>query len=76
MYLHPKVLRMEEKSFRIIKYLFEMYYKRFDILPKEIQKRVDKNNSKERVICDYIAGMTDSSALEEYQKFTEPFSRV
>ena len=30
-----------------------------------IEKR---GEPKERVVCDYIAGMTDGYALEEYQK--------
>jgi dGTPase len=31
---------------------------------------------KERVICDYIAGMTDRYALDEYKKLFEPYERV
>jgi dGTPase len=27
-------------------------------------------------ICDYIAGMTDRYAQDEYQKLYEPFERV
>jgi dGTPase len=33
-------------------------------------------DSKERIVCDYIAGMTDRFALEEYKKLTDPFERV
>jgi dGTP triphosphohydrolase len=29
-----------------------------------------------RVICDYIAGMTDRYAIEEFEKLTEPSVRV
>ena len=31
---------------------------------------------KEKVICDYIAGMTDRYALDEYKKLFEPYERV
>ena len=42
-----------------------------NLLPKEYLKyNLEKinNKSKERVISDYIAGMTDRFALEEYKK--------
>jgi dGTPase len=28
------------------------------------------------IVCDYIAGMTDRYALDEYKKFFEPYERV
>jgi dGTPase len=30
----------------------------------------------ERTICDYIAGMTDRFALDEYKRLFEPYERV
>ncbi|MCS7180516.1 MAG: deoxyguanosinetriphosphate triphosphohydrolase [bacterium] len=71
MYTHPKVIRMTEKGGRIIKELFEAYYKEPRQLPYHIQKRIEKEK-KEIVICDYIAGMTDRFALSEYQKLFDP----
>jgi len=35
-----------------------------------------KQKSKELIICDYIAGMTDRYALYEYKKMFDPFVRV
>ena len=35
-----------------------------------------KDEVKERVICDYIAGTTDRYALDEYKKLFEPYERV
>jgi dGTPase len=31
---------------------------------------------KARVICDYIAGMTDRYVLDEYKRLFEPFERT
>ncbi|MHA2219525.1 MAG: deoxyguanosinetriphosphate triphosphohydrolase, partial [Candidatus Hodarchaeales archaeon] len=31
---------------------------------------------KERLICDYIAGMTDRYALDEYKKLFDPYEKV
>ena len=35
-----------------------------------------KKEDKHQVVCDYIAGMTDRYALDEYKKFFEPYERV
>jgi len=31
---------------------------------------------RERVVCDYIAGMTDRYALDEYKRLFDPYERV
>jgi dGTPase len=33
---------------------------------------VDRGEGKERTICDYLAGMTDRFAVEEYEKLFNP----
>lgn len=76
LYRNYKVVRMEEKAQRFIRHLFRIYLSRFDSLPKEIQSLKDESTSNERIVCDYIAGMTDRFALEEYKKLTDPFERV
>jgi dGTPase len=35
-----------------------------------------ETEGKKRLICDYLAGMTDKYALEEYQKLFDPMARV
>lgn len=76
LYKNYKVVRMEEKAQRFIRDLFRIYLSRFDSLPLEVQKLKTEEISKERIVCDYIAGMTDRFALEEYKKLTDPFERV
>ena len=45
-------------------------------LPKECQIEIDDNgHSKERVIADYIASMTDRSAVLEYRRLFDPTVR-
>jgi dGTPase len=70
LYFHPKVMEMNKKSELIIITLFEGYNKRFYLLPERYKKRIESEH-KERIICDYIAGMTDRFAIEEYNKFKE-----
>ena len=50
-----------------------MFFKQPDILPEdwgETAKKLDETELA-RLICDYIAGMTDQYALKEYQKLTD-----
>jgi dGTPase len=74
-YLHYKVERMRVKAERCITLLFETYRDNSTLLPPKYRERI-KEDDKERVICDYIAGMTDRYALDEYKRLFEPYERV
>jgi dGTPase len=84
-YKHYKVVRMEYKAEKIIQDLFEIYLKRGktidergienSILPPDVKKRM-KDDTLKRVICDYIASMTDRSIMEEYKKLFDPYEKV
>lgn len=75
LYQHYRVVRMSNKASRFITSLFNTYIERPEQLPPSKQERLKKED-KHRVICDYIAGMTDRYALDEYKKFFEPYERV
>ncbi|MCL5674354.1 MAG: deoxyguanosinetriphosphate triphosphohydrolase [Candidatus Omnitrophica bacterium] len=75
MYTHYRVMRMAEKASMIIEGLFNKYNKEPKLLPTHVHLRID-SEPKERIICDYIAGMTDRFAQEEYKKLFDPQSLV
>src|SRR5512134_2695396 len=75
MYGHYRVIRMEEKARRIIGDLFRAYCDRPAQLPPHIFVRVKQEGIK-RVVCDYVAGMTDRYAMEEYRKLFDPLAKV
>lgn len=75
LYRHYRVVRMSDKARRFLRALFEVYLSRPEQLPPGSQKRL-KAEGPHRVICDYLAGMTDRYAQSEYKKFFEPFERV
>lgn len=75
LYNHYRVIRMHDKARRFIQNLFKTYTNRPEQLPPSTKSRL-KKDGKYRVICDYIAGMTDRYALDEYKKFFEPYERV
>tara|TARA_Y100000590_G_scaffold452418_1_gene595551 strand:+ start:791 stop:1921 length:1131 start_codon:yes stop_codon:yes gene_type:complete len=69
-YNHPKLLEKRSNSEMIIFKLFEYYKKNFDKLPNDwlIKK---KSEEKQRIICDYISGMTDRYAIKLYRYIYE-----
>ncbi len=71
LYRHYRVQRMSFKADKILSELFKTYMLEPSILPNHIQDRLE-NSVPERVVCDYIAGMTDRFAIEEYQKLFDP----
>jgi dGTPase len=75
LYHHYKVERMRVKAERYISDLFRTYTKYPTLLPSKYQKKMVLFG-RERVICDYIAGMTDRFALDEYKRLFEPYERV
>lgn len=70
MYRHYKVNRMMGQASRIVSELFELFIKDPDILPTEMRIQCEGANNAHtaRIICDYIAGMTDSFAIAEHRK--------
>ncbi len=75
LYRHHKVERMRVKAESYLTQLFEAYLKHPTLLPRKHLKKME-NTVRERVICDYIAGMTDRFALDEYKRLFEPYERV
>ncbi len=74
LYRHHRVVRMQTKAERIIKELFQAYQSEPQMLPRHIQETIEERGL-ERTICDYIAGMTDRFAVEEYNKLFEPLTK-
>jgi len=75
MYNHYRVHRMKNKARRILEALFHAYQEDPALLPSRYQEKM-KQEGKERIICDYIAGMTDRFAIEEYEKLFDPRKKV
>jgi dGTPase len=75
MYNHPRVARMKYKARRILEALFGAYHQEPSLLPARYAERIRKEGL-ERIICDYIAGMTDRYAIDEYAKLFDPREKV
>jgi dGTPase len=75
LYQHYRVMRMSNKATRFIQELFKTYVDNPRQLPVNIQKNIPRDGLR-RVVCDYIAGMTDRYALDEYKKLFDPYEKV
>ncbi|HAY07169.1 MAG TPA: deoxyguanosinetriphosphate triphosphohydrolase, partial [Hyphomonas sp.] len=66
MYKHYRVNRMRSKAKRVLADLFEVFLAEPQTLPppwNSISQSMDET-ARARMVCDYIAGMTDTFALE------------
>ena len=70
MYRHYKVNRARSQAKRIIKSLFDLFFSEPETLPPEWRGRYEGAGEARlaRVVCDYIAGMTDRYAAREYRR--------
>lgn len=75
LYNHYRVIRMSNKAKWFIQELFRYYIKDPRGLPAQVQKNIPAFGRR-RVVCDYIAGMTDRYALDEYKKLFHPYEKV
>jgi len=71
MYHHPRVLRMDFKAEIYLTNIFEAYMSNNELLPPSVLSKKHLGE-KERLICDYISGMTDRFAISEYKNLFSP----
>ena len=70
LYRHSRIEQEKERARRILLFLFERYNRNTELLPGEHRARIPAVG-RERVVCDYIAGMTDRYAIDEYRRLFE-----
>lgn len=74
MYRHYSLQRIAMKVEKIIPDLFSAFINKYSLLPDHWQRRVEQtggltnDKARARVVCDYIAGMTDRYAIREHER--------
>jgi len=76
LYKHVRVVRMGVKAKTVLTGIFESYLEEPRQMPGHVYKQIENGDEPPRVIADYVAGMTDRFALEEYKKLFDPLERV
>ena len=71
MYRHWRVNRTRSQARRLLAEMFDLFISEPEVLPAEwfTRQRDCDTGGRARVICDYIAGMTDPFILDQHQKF-------
>ena len=70
MYRHPRVLQVMQKAQVALAELFAAFIAEPSLLPKDWgdQCGMAGDRATARAVCDYMAGMTDRYALQEYRR--------
>lgn len=74
MYYHPMVVRMSKRAEKFIREIFASYIDEPRQLPLAYQQLIEAEGV-HRVVADYIASMTDRSAVLEYRRMFDPLTR-
>ena len=72
-YRNPAAKGEEGRAQQLIVTLYEYYMKHVDELPEEYLAMMElRGEKRERVVCDYIAGMSDGYAIDRFEELFVP----
>ncbi|MBI3822588.1 MAG: deoxyguanosinetriphosphate triphosphohydrolase [Planctomycetes bacterium] len=72
-YRHWRVMRMACKGQQILRQMFAEFCQHPQTLPTRYQRRAE-SGVLQQTVCDYLAGMTDRFAQDEYLRLFQPTS--
>jgi dGTPase len=73
-YTNKTVKSEESKAESLVITLYQHYMENLDQLPDEARFYLDRGEEPSRVVCDYVAAMTDRFAINKYQELFVPKS--
>lgn len=73
-YTNPQAKGEETKAIQMIEKLYFYYEDHIELLPKQYLDRLDMGDTEEQIVCDYIAGMTDTYAVKKFEDLFVPKS--
>lgn len=72
-YMNKKAKAQEEQAERLVAMLFHYYMEHQELLPEEYLKRMEQLDEQPyRMVCDYVAGMTDRYAVAKFKEIMIP----
>jgi dGTPase len=78
LYRHHQVYRMTTKAKRVVRELFASFLDDPRLLPPDFHaaartlESAEGESGRARIVADYIAGMTDRYAIDEYERLFDP----
>ncbi|MDD2969416.1 MAG: deoxyguanosinetriphosphate triphosphohydrolase [Lachnospiraceae bacterium] len=74
-YTNQEAKSEEHKAEILMETLYEYYQKHIELLPKDLIRLMEeRGESRERIICDFLASMTDRFAIAKYEEIFIPRS--
>lgn len=74
-YTNPKAKNQEKKAIQLVEMLYDYYLENIEEMPEEFIDMIHLGQaSRGRVVCDYIAGMTDRYAISKLKELLIPNS--
>jgi dGTPase len=75
LYLNPTAKSEEVKAYKLITELYSYYMNKLEDLPDTYKMFIqERKEAPERVVCDYIAGMSDQYSVMKFQEIFVPKS--
>lgn len=74
-YKNPVAKGEEEKAINMVTNLYDYYRRHIQLLPDQFLEMLEEEGgTPERIVCDYIAGMTDTYAIKKFEEYFIPES--
>jgi dGTPase len=71
LYRHHRQIRMKRKADHILERIYTAYVGQPEMLPPDVEREAERLGA-ERAVLDYLAGMTDRYATDEYRRLFDP----
>lgn len=71
-YTNPVAKGEETRAMELLERLFYYYMEHVEKMPLQYLNMLQQGEERERVVCDYIAGMTDQYAIAKFEEFYIP----
>ncbi len=71
-YCNPLAKGEEERAEGLVSRLFQYYIQHIDEMPAWCLYMIEQGQTRERIVCDYIAGMTDQYAIAKFEQYFLP----
>ena len=71
-YQNPIAKSEDEKAKGVLEQLYRHYMAHLELMPAAYLSMLDAGETKERVVCDYISGMTDQYAVAKFSEYFMP----
>lgn len=70
MYSHESIIDMSKNAHQIVTFLYNFLINTDHRTLNELKIDLNRDDSKNRIVCDFIAGMTDNYARTIYEKYS------